>query len=54
MPVDTAAVMHTLATLSDEQDMQVCVKESLKGGLYAGVSTVCGGLLLGPIGLALG
>lgn len=54
MPVDNEAVIEALKVLSEEEGLRICIKESLKGGLIAGVSTICGGLLLGPVGLALG
>ena len=54
MPLNTEPVIHALRTISEEKELQICVTESLKGGLVAGVSTVIGGLLAGPVGLAIG
>ncbi|XP_049765721.1 protein C19orf12 homolog [Schistocerca cancellata] len=54
MPLNTGEIMNALAIVSEHEHMNVAVKESAKGGIITGVSTVCGGLLLGPLGLALG
>lgn len=54
MPLNTGEIMNALAIVSEHEHMRVAVKESAKGGVITGVSTVCGGLLLGPLGLALG
>ncbi|XP_074645197.1 protein C19orf12-like [Tubulanus polymorphus] len=54
MPVDVEDLLKLLGTLSDEANLRVNVKESVKGGLIAGLSTAIGGVLLGPPGLAIG
>jgi len=47
-------VIDLMATLAEEEKLQVAVTNSLLGGLVAGTATVLGGLLMGPVGLAVG
>ncbi len=47
-------IVQVVTTLADEENIQVAVKETLKGGLIAGSACIAGGLLLGPPGLAIG
>lgn len=54
MPINTPELLSLISQLCDEKNLQVTVKESLKGGVITGSSTVVGGLLAGPIGLAVG
>lgn len=54
MPINTQELLSLITQLCDEQNLQVTVKESLKGGVIAGSTTVVGGMLAGPIGLAVG
>ncbi|XP_013416425.1 protein C19orf12 homolog [Lingula anatina] len=54
MPVDVNEVVAVCADLADEKNLRVTVQEALRGGLIAGATTVAGGLLLGPVGLAVG
>lgn len=52
--MNSEAVISVFRTISKEKDLQVCVTESLTGGLIAGSSNVINGLLGGPIGMAIG
>jgi len=55
MPSNTEDLVIQLCTsLASEENLQVTVKESLKGGAIAGVCTVAGGVVGGPAGLAVG
>ena len=47
-------IMEVVRVLSEDRNMVVTVKESGKGALVTGGVAGLGGLLLGPIGLALG
>ncbi|XP_076333567.1 protein C19orf12 homolog [Tachypleus tridentatus] len=54
MPVDTDELMNILMILASEENLKVTVNESVKGGLLTGTSAALGGLLMGPVGLAVG
>ena len=47
-------ILSLITHLGDEENIQVTVKESLKGSLIAGSCCLVGGVLLGPPGLAIG
>ena len=47
-------ILGLITRLGEEENIQVTVKESFKGGLIAGACCVVGGVLLGPPGLAIG
>ena len=47
-------ILTVITTVGDDEQIRVAVKESVKGGLIAGTSCAVGGLLLGPMGLAVG
>ena len=54
MVISYTSVMEMLAVLCEERKMMVAVTESGKGALLTGGVAGLGGLLLGPLGLALG
>lgn len=54
MPVDVQEFMNGIAVLADNENMRVTLKQSGKGGLIAGICCFIGGVVGGPIGLALG
>nr|XP_053656045.1 protein C19orf12 homolog [Cherax quadricarinatus] len=54
MPLNTKEVLHLVEQLCEEKQLRVAVRESVKGGMLAGGTTLIGGLLGGPFGLALG
>ncbi|XP_013777327.1 protein C19orf12 homolog [Limulus polyphemus] len=54
MPVDLDDLMKLLMILASEENLKVTVNESVKGGIVAGTSAAVGGLLMGPVGLAVG
>lgn len=47
-------ILTVLTTLCDDEGLKVTVKGSAKGGLIAGATSAVGGLVLGPLGLAIG
>ncbi|XP_077982318.1 protein C19orf12 homolog [Glandiceps talaboti] len=54
MPVNAEELIRLLAMLSEEEQMKVAVRQTLKGGLIAGSFATVGGLLGGPVGIAVG
>lgn len=54
MPINTEQALSLVTQLCEEEKLRVTFKESLKGGAIAGITTIIGGLLGGPIGLAIG
>ncbi|KAJ1528011.1 hypothetical protein ONE63_007936 [Megalurothrips usitatus] len=54
MPINTEEMMSVLSTLADQRNMRVAVTESMKCGIAAGVSATVFGILLGPLGIAVG
>lgn len=54
MPINTNEVMTVLGQLADQHNVKVAVKHSMICGLAVGVATAIGGLLMGPLGLAVG
>lgn len=52
--IEVDDLIAVLSALASEAGMQVTVKESLKGGVIAGVAAAAGGLVMGPPGLAIG
>lgn len=47
-------VLEVVGEIFQEENIKICVKESVKGGLITGVSTLIGGLLGGKTGLLAG
>ncbi len=54
MPISTVEIMEACRIIADQNQLSVCVKESVKGGLIAGVGALSLGLLFGPFGIAVG
>ena len=54
MVVQYNDILKIVTTLGDDENLQITVKQSAKGGLIAGISCALGGLLGGPPGLAVG
>lgn len=46
--------MNGLAVLTDDQNMRVTIKNSGKGALVCGASCFVGGIVAGPVGMAIG
>ena len=54
MVIKYEEILNVVATLGDDENLQVTVKRSIIGGLIAGVICTVGGLIAGPIGLVFG
>ncbi|KAF2902999.1 hypothetical protein ILUMI_03168 [Ignelater luminosus] len=54
MPVNNNELISVAQQLSEDQNLRVTIKESMKGACMAGGGALVGGLLGGPIGLAIG
>ena len=54
MPFDVSEVIEVLVKLSEEENLRLTVVESVKGAATAGVGALIGGVIAGPIGLAVG
>ena len=46
--------MEACRLIAREDDLKLCVYESMKGAGIAGASAFVGGMILGPVGLAIG
>ncbi|KAG4068743.1 hypothetical protein HA402_002434 [Bradysia odoriphaga] len=54
MVLNTNDLFDAIAILSQERNMRVTVKHSAKGALICGASCFVGGLVAGPVGMAVG
>ena len=54
MPYEVSQVMDMLIKLSEEEDLKLCIVQSVKGAAITGFTTLVGGLLGGPVGMAVG
>ncbi|XP_017006667.2 protein Nazo [Drosophila takahashii] len=54
MPIDTRELMEAIAIVADERQVRVAVKQSGKGAAICAACSFAGGMLLGPVGLAVG
>jgi hypothetical protein len=54
MPINSTELLNIVAQLTEDRNVRVSMTQSLKGGCIAATTTVLGGLLLGPAGLAVG
>ena len=52
--LDVDSVIDVLATLAEEEKLMTTVKGSIVGGLVTGTAATLGGLLMGPVGMAVG
>lgn len=54
MPLNSRELLNVVAQLTDDRHVRATMNESLKGGCIAATTTVLGGLVMGPAGLAVG
>lgn len=51
---DMMKALEVVGEIFQEENIKICVKESIKGGLITGISTLVGSLLYGKSGLLAG
>jgi len=54
MPVNVQEIMEACEVLARQDNLNVCIQESLKGAAIAGLGSFVGGVLMGPVGIAIG
>ena len=54
MPLDSNELLQAAEILAQNKEMKITMAVSLKSALFTGGTTFIGGVLLGPIGFALG
>ncbi|EDV95453.1 protein C19orf12 homolog [Drosophila grimshawi] len=54
MPIDTRELMEAIAIIADERNIQVAMKQTGKGTAICAACCFAGGMLMGPVGLAVG
>lgn len=54
MVINTNQLLSAVAVLTDDHNMRITMKKSGKGALVCGASCFIGGLIAGPVGLAIG
>jgi len=54
MPISTSDIMEACNVIASQGHLQICVTESLKGAAMAGIGAFSLGVLLGPVGMAVG
>lgn len=54
MPVDTRELIEAISIIANERNVQVTMKQTAKGAMVCAASAFAGGILLGPLGLAVG
>ncbi|XP_053950079.1 protein C19orf12 homolog [Anastrepha obliqua] len=54
MPVDARELMEAISIIANERNVRVTMKQTCKGAMVCAASAFTGGLLLGPVGLAVG
>lgn len=54
MPADIEEFLRGIAMLTDNRNMRVTLKQSGKGAAVCGAMCFIGGLIAGPVGLAVG
>lgn len=54
MVVHTSALMEAVAVLGDDHNLRVTITQSGKEALICGACSFIGGIIAGPVGLAVG
>ncbi|ALC48174.1 CG11671 [Drosophila busckii] len=54
MPIDNRELMQAIAIVADERNIRVAIKQTGKGTAVCAACCFAGGLLMGPVGMAVG
>ena len=54
MVIQYNEILNIITKLSDDENIRICVQQSAKGGVIAGLICALGGLIAGPIGFIFG
>ena len=54
MTLSTEEVIDACQVLARQSNLKLCVKQTTKGAAIAGLTAFAGGLVLGPVGIAIG
>uniref|UniRef100_A0A1A9UUY5 Uncharacterized protein n=1 Tax=Glossina austeni TaxID=7395 RepID=A0A1A9UUY5_GLOAU len=54
MPIDNRELIQAISVIADERNVRVAVKQCGKGAAICAAGSFVGGMLLGPLGLAIG
>jgi hypothetical protein len=54
MPINSTQLLSVVSQITEDRHVRVTISESVKGGCIAATTTVVGGIVLGPVGLAIG
>nr|XP_014089018.1 protein C19orf12 homolog [Bactrocera oleae] len=54
MPVDGRELIKAISIIANERNVKVTMKQTTKGAMVCAASAFAAGILLGPVGLAIG
>lgn len=54
MPINVHEILEACELLARQDNLNICIQESMKGAALAGLSSFFGGVMLGPPGIAIG
>jgi len=54
MPINVNEILQACELLARQDNLNVCIQESMKGAAMAGLASFIGGVCLGPPGIAIG
>ncbi|XP_013098638.1 protein C19orf12-like [Stomoxys calcitrans] len=54
MPIDHKKLIEAISILANEKNVRITVKQSGKGAIICAACCFAGGVLLGPVGMAIG
>ncbi|KAJ8930536.1 hypothetical protein NQ314_016649 [Rhamnusium bicolor] len=54
MPLNSDAIIEVCEVISQQEHLKVTIKQTAKGAVITGLGALSGGLLGGPVGMAIG